>query len=135
MCHAVTEERLREEIASGASTPRAVARGCRAGTDCGMCVQRIQALLGHTGARPCPTARLAARLGLAAPDAAVAADLAAADVALPMAPAEVGATRLPEPSAAPTAPAAAPAVPAAVPVSASSVPALPAGRGSVRPAA
>lgn len=64
MCHAVTEQRVREEIASGATTPRQVANGCKAGTDCGSCVRRIQALLGHEGARPCPTARLAARLGL-----------------------------------------------------------------------
>jgi len=64
MCHAVTEERVRDEIAAGASTPRQIANGCRAGTDCGSCVRRIQALLGHEGARPCPTARLAARLGL-----------------------------------------------------------------------
>ncbi|WP_055586458.1 (2Fe-2S)-binding protein [Peterkaempfera griseoplana] len=67
-CHAVTEQRVREEIQDGASTPREIARGCGAGTDCGSCVRRIQALLGHHGARPCPTARLAARLGL--PDAA-----------------------------------------------------------------
>ena len=68
MCHAVTEQRVREEIAAGASTPRQIAGGCRAGTDCGSCVRRIQAMLGHEGARPCPTARLAARLGLAAPE-------------------------------------------------------------------
>ncbi|WP_377272028.1 bacterioferritin-associated ferredoxin [Peterkaempfera sp. SMS 1(5)a] len=67
-CHAVTEQRVREEIQGGASTPRAIAKGCGAGTDCGSCVRRIQALLGHHGARPCPTARLAAKLGL--PDAA-----------------------------------------------------------------
>lgn len=68
LCHAVTEQRVREEIAAGASTPRQVANGCKAGTDCGSCVRRIQALLGHEGARPCPTARLAARLGLPAPE-------------------------------------------------------------------
>lgn len=66
-CHAVTEQRVREAIAEGASTPREIARGCRAGTDCGSCVRRIQALLGHHGARPCPTDRMAARLGLPLP--------------------------------------------------------------------
>ncbi|QMU75884.1 (2Fe-2S)-binding protein [Streptacidiphilus sp. PB12-B1b] len=65
LCHAVTEQRVREEIAAGATTPRQVAGGCKAGTDCGSCVRRIQAMLGHEGARPCPTPRLAARLGLA----------------------------------------------------------------------
>jgi bacterioferritin-associated ferredoxin len=69
-CHAVTEERVRAEIAEGATTPREIARGCGAGTDCGSCVRRIQALLGRHGARPCPTPRLAARLGLPAAEAA-----------------------------------------------------------------
>jgi bacterioferritin-associated ferredoxin len=69
MCHAVTEKRVREEIAAGATTPRQIAGGCKAGTDCGSCVRRIQSMLGHEGARPCPTARLAARLGLAAAEA------------------------------------------------------------------
>ncbi|MEU1504185.1 (2Fe-2S)-binding protein [Kitasatospora sp. NPDC005748] len=65
MCHAVTEAQVKKEIDAGANTPRQIARGCKAGTDCGSCVRRIQALLGEHGARPCPTARLAAKLGLA----------------------------------------------------------------------
>ncbi|MGW4891138.1 (2Fe-2S)-binding protein [Kitasatospora sp. NPDC004240] len=69
MCHAVTEDQVKKEIDAGASTPRQIARGCKAGTDCGSCVRRIQALLGEHGARPCPTARLAAKLGLADPEA------------------------------------------------------------------
>ena len=70
MCHAVTEAQVKQKIDEGASTPRQIAQGCKAGTDCGSCVRRIQALLGEHGARPCPTARLAERLGLAAPAAA-----------------------------------------------------------------
>ncbi|MFF2039221.1 bacterioferritin-associated ferredoxin [Kitasatospora sp. NPDC058170] len=69
MCHAVTEAQVKKEIDAGANTPRQIAKGCKAGTDCGSCVRRIQALLGEHGARPCPTARLAARLGLADPEA------------------------------------------------------------------
>ncbi|MBV6696203.1 bacterioferritin-associated ferredoxin [Kitasatospora aureofaciens] len=69
MCHAVTEDQVKKAIDTGANTPRQIAKGCKAGTDCGSCVRRIQALLGEHGARPCPTARLAARLGLAEPDA------------------------------------------------------------------
>ncbi|MEU1289595.1 (2Fe-2S)-binding protein [Kitasatospora sp. NPDC005856] len=69
MCHAVTEDQVKKAIDGGASTPRQIAKGCRAGTDCGSCVRRIQALLGEHGARPCPTARLAAKLGLADPGA------------------------------------------------------------------
>ena len=70
MCHAVTEARVKQEIDEGATTPRQIARGCKAGTDCGSCVRRIQTMLGESGARPCPTARLAQRLGLAEPAAA-----------------------------------------------------------------
>ncbi|MBD0690141.1 (Fe-S)-binding protein [Streptomyces sp. CBMA123] len=68
MCHAVTEDQVKKAIDGGADTPRRIAKGCKAGTDCGSCVRRIQALLGEHGARPCPTARLAARLGLADPE-------------------------------------------------------------------
>ncbi|MFD9128586.1 bacterioferritin-associated ferredoxin [Kitasatospora sp. NPDC059571] len=68
MCHAVTETRVKQEIDGGAVTPRQIAQGCKAGTDCGSCVRRIQALLGEHGARPCPTHRLAERLGLADPE-------------------------------------------------------------------
>ncbi|GLW57264.1 (2Fe-2S)-binding protein [Kitasatospora phosalacinea] len=70
MCHAVTEAQVKQKIDEGANTPRQIAQGCKAGTDCGSCVRRIQALLGEHGARPCPTARLAERLGLADPAAA-----------------------------------------------------------------
>ncbi|MCC9308766.1 (2Fe-2S)-binding protein [Kitasatospora sp. RB6PN24] len=70
MCHAVTEDQVKRAIDAGANSPRQiVARGCKAGTDCGSCVRRIQALLGEHGGRPCPTARLAAKLGLADPGA------------------------------------------------------------------
>ncbi|MFD8317712.1 (2Fe-2S)-binding protein [Kitasatospora purpeofusca] len=69
MCHAVTEDQVKRAIDAGADTPRQIAKGCKAGTDCGSCVRRIQALLGEHGARPCPTARLAAKLGLADPGA------------------------------------------------------------------
>ncbi|MEV7779136.1 (2Fe-2S)-binding protein [Kitasatospora sp. NPDC088351] len=68
MCHAVTEDQVKKAIDAGADTPRRIAKGCKAGTDCGSCVRRIQALLGEYGARPCPTARLAAKLGLADPE-------------------------------------------------------------------
>ncbi|MFF7988616.1 bacterioferritin-associated ferredoxin [Kitasatospora xanthocidica] len=71
MCHAVTEDQVKKAIDGGADTPRQIAKGCKAGTDCGSCVRRIQALLGEHGARPCPTARLAAKLGLADPEPAV----------------------------------------------------------------
>ncbi|WP_404817248.1 bacterioferritin-associated ferredoxin [Streptomyces thermolineatus] len=50
-CFGVTEEQVREHAAAGACTPRQIASSCRAGTDCGGCVRRIQALLGR-GAGP-----------------------------------------------------------------------------------
>ncbi|MEV6974807.1 (2Fe-2S)-binding protein [Kitasatospora sp. NPDC093806] len=85
MCHAVTEAQVKKAIDAGANTPRQIAKGCKAGTDCGSCVRRIQALLGEHGARPCPTARLAAKLGLADPeDPSVQAPAAAAAPVTPL---------------------------------------------------
>lgn len=50
-CFAITEDQVREHAEDGARTPRQIASACKAGTDCGSCVRRIQALLGR-GARP-----------------------------------------------------------------------------------
>ncbi|MCX4685123.1 (2Fe-2S)-binding protein [Kitasatospora purpeofusca] len=85
MCHAVTEDQVKRAIDAGADTPRQIAKGCKAGTDCGSCVRRIQALLGEHGARPCPTARLAAKLGLADPGADSESDPAPAPASAPIA--------------------------------------------------
>ncbi|MFD7591485.1 bacterioferritin-associated ferredoxin [Kitasatospora sp. NPDC059812] len=93
MCHAVTEDQVKKAIDAGAETPRQIARGCKAGTDCGSCVRRIQALLGEHGARPCPTARLAAKLGLADPQAQAQAAPAPVAAAAPAAPALVAPLR------------------------------------------
>jgi bacterioferritin-associated ferredoxin len=50
-CFGVTEAQVRKHAADGACTPRQIASACKAGTDCGSCVRRIQALLGR-GALP-----------------------------------------------------------------------------------
>ncbi|MDQ0813921.1 bacterioferritin-associated ferredoxin [Streptomyces sp. B3I7] len=50
-CFGVTEEQIKQHAESGACTPRQIASQCKAGTDCGSCVRRIQALLGRGG---CP---------------------------------------------------------------------------------
>ncbi|WP_030812902.1 (2Fe-2S)-binding protein [Streptomyces sp. NRRL S-337] len=50
-CFGVTEQQVRQHAATGACTPRQIASACKAGTDCGNCVRRIQALLGR-GACP-----------------------------------------------------------------------------------
>ncbi|WP_431044868.1 (2Fe-2S)-binding protein [Streptomyces sp. P1-3] len=50
-CFGITEKQVQEHAASGACTPRQIAGACKAGTDCGSCVRRIQALLGR-GACP-----------------------------------------------------------------------------------
>ncbi|WP_166027196.1 (2Fe-2S)-binding protein [Streptomyces chilikensis] len=50
-CFGVTEEQVRRHAEAGACTPRQVASACKAGTDCGGCVRRIQAILGR-GACP-----------------------------------------------------------------------------------
>lgn len=54
-CFGVTEEQVKGHAEAGACTPRQIASACKAGTDCGGCVRRIQALLGrdaHPRRRP-----------------------------------------------------------------------------------
>jgi bacterioferritin-associated ferredoxin len=46
-CFGITEEQVRQHYADGRCTPRQIASACKAGTDCGSCVRRIQALLGR----------------------------------------------------------------------------------------
>ncbi|MDT3400144.1 (2Fe-2S)-binding protein [Streptomyces sp. B1866] len=48
-CFGITEKQVREHASTGACTPRQIAGACGAGTDCGSCVRRIQALLGRGG--------------------------------------------------------------------------------------
>ncbi|MDN3057719.1 bacterioferritin-associated ferredoxin [Streptomyces hygroscopicus] len=50
-CFGITEQQVREHAETGACTPRQIAGACKAGTDCGSCVRKIQALLGR-GACP-----------------------------------------------------------------------------------
>ena len=45
ICHAVTENDIRAEIATGARTEQEIGDRCGAGTGCGYCVERICALL------------------------------------------------------------------------------------------
>lgn len=52
-CFGVTEQQVKKHAADGACTPRQIASACKAGTDCGSCVRRIQAILGR-GAYPRP---------------------------------------------------------------------------------
>ncbi|MCC9742045.1 bacterioferritin-associated ferredoxin [Streptomyces sp. MNU89] len=58
-CFGITEREVREHADAGACTPRRIASACKAGTDCGGCVRRIQALLGRGAA---PGAREAAAI-------------------------------------------------------------------------
>lgn len=46
-CFGITEEQVRAHASAGRCTPRQIASECKAGTDCGNCVRRIQALLGR----------------------------------------------------------------------------------------
>ncbi|MFF0158325.1 bacterioferritin-associated ferredoxin [Streptomyces sp. NPDC005263] len=46
-CFGVTEAQVQRHAEDGASTPRQIASACKAGTDCGSCVRRIQAILGR----------------------------------------------------------------------------------------
>ncbi|NYE40324.1 bacterioferritin-associated ferredoxin [Streptomyces fulvorobeus] len=43
----MTEQQVKQHADAGACTPRQIASACKAGTDCGGCVRRIQALLGR----------------------------------------------------------------------------------------
>ncbi len=69
-CFGVTEKQVKEHAEAGASTPRQIASACKAGTDCGSCVRRIQAILGRGN---CPRRELLDRgmPALAAEDAVV----------------------------------------------------------------
>ncbi|MEV6107606.1 (2Fe-2S)-binding protein [Streptomyces sp. NPDC051940] len=51
-CFGITEEQVREHASEGRCTPRAIASASKAGTDCGSCVRRIQALLGRGAGCP-----------------------------------------------------------------------------------
>ncbi|MEO3763546.1 (2Fe-2S)-binding protein [Streptomyces sp. B8F3] len=46
-CFGITEEQVRAHASAGRCTPRQIASESKAGTDCGSCVRRIQALLGR----------------------------------------------------------------------------------------
>ncbi|MFI9718702.1 bacterioferritin-associated ferredoxin [Streptomyces sp. NPDC052396] len=59
-CFGITERQVREHAENGACTPRKIASACKAGTDCGSCVRRIQSILGR-GA--CPRREPAVVLG------------------------------------------------------------------------
>ncbi|MFF1690578.1 MULTISPECIES: bacterioferritin-associated ferredoxin [unclassified Streptomyces] len=54
-CFGVTEDQVKKHADGGACTPRQIASACKAGTDCGSCVRRIQALLGREA---CPRREL-----------------------------------------------------------------------------
>jgi bacterioferritin-associated ferredoxin len=45
VCHAVTEGDVRDKVAAGATTPKAVRAACGMRPGCGACVRRIRALL------------------------------------------------------------------------------------------
>ncbi|TSB21703.1 (2Fe-2S)-binding protein [Streptomyces benahoarensis] len=108
-CFGITEQQVREHADTGACTPRQIASACKAGTDCGGCVRRIQALLGRGD---CPRRELidkgaAEPLGAGIPPVSAEVPPVAAE-ALP-----VSAEALPVP---PEVPSAAEAAPALLPV-------------------
>ncbi|MFI9610255.1 bacterioferritin-associated ferredoxin [Streptomyces sp. NPDC052023] len=75
-CFGITEQQVQQHAENGACTPRQIASACKAGTDCGGCVRRIQALLGRGS---CPRRELAEQGN--SPLADVAQPAAAAQVA------------------------------------------------------
>jgi bacterioferritin-associated ferredoxin len=64
-CFGITEQQVKQHSDSGRCTPRQIASACKAGTDCGSCVKRIQALLGRGAG--CATATRLEQTPAAAP--------------------------------------------------------------------
>ncbi|WP_149563005.1 (2Fe-2S)-binding protein [Streptomyces cacaoi] len=95
-CFGITEEQVREHAAAGACTPRRIASECKAGTDCGSCVRRIQGILGRGS---CPR-----RAALERGEPALTAEAGSAPGAAPAAPEtapagpETAPVALPEPA-------------------------------------
>ncbi len=58
LCRAVSDAKLKEVIAEGASTVREVAMRCGAGTSCGACVPMVKDMIDDARARcgDCPRA-------------------------------------------------------------------------------
>ncbi|WP_327291553.1 (2Fe-2S)-binding protein [Streptomyces sp. NBC_01198] len=46
-CFGITEQQVKQHADAGRCSPRQIASACKAGTDCGSCVKRIQSLLGR----------------------------------------------------------------------------------------
>lgn len=61
-CFGITEQQVKQHADDGRCTPRQIASACKAGTDCGSCVKRIQGLLGRTADPARATAAGAQRL-------------------------------------------------------------------------
>lgn len=60
-CQAVSDRRIREEIASGAGDVHDVGRACEAGTVCGGCQPTIAHLLAECGRQGSPAGLVGAR--------------------------------------------------------------------------
>lgn len=45
LCKGVSDRKIRELIANGASTLREIVQSCKAGSDCGSCVCQVRELL------------------------------------------------------------------------------------------
>ncbi|MBY8876548.1 (2Fe-2S)-binding protein [Actinacidiphila acidipaludis] len=99
-CFGITEQQVKQHADSGRCTPRQIASACKAGTDCGSCVKRIQALLGRGAG--CTTRDRLDPAGVAAPGPAESAPEAAPESVPASGPAEV--TPLPGTPAVPASP-------------------------------
>lgn len=62
LCEGVSDRRVAETIASGASTIRAVGRQCGAGTHCGACHCDLKAMLREARAKKSPAATAVGQL-------------------------------------------------------------------------
>lgn len=59
ICHAVTDEDVREHVQAGASSAEEVGDICGAGTGCGSCLDRLDDLVATAMPERCPLRALA----------------------------------------------------------------------------
>ena len=93
-CFGITEQQVKQHADDGRCTPRQIASACKAGTDCGSCVKRIQSLLGR-GTECTTRTRLAPTLSAAETVTASVTAMPPAGPEAPAAPAEPAAPMVP----------------------------------------
>ncbi len=45
LCHGINEKKLKQMIADGSETLKALQKNCKAGSDCGQCIYELKSLI------------------------------------------------------------------------------------------